>query len=120
MFDSIRISNQALSTSGDYERFFIKDGKRYHHIINPSTGYPADTGVMSDTIVIDNKVPDKNMVADILTTTVFVLGPQKGIQFVDNLEGVSCEITGTDNKIYTSKGFKDKISNLGSDFKFAN
>lgn len=116
----IRISNQALSTSGDYERFFIKDGKRYHHIMNSSTGYPADTGVMSDTIVIDNNVPDKNMVADILTTTVFVMGPQKGIQFIDNLDGVSCEITGTDNKIYTSKGFKDKISNLGSDFKFAN
>lgn len=116
----IKISNQALSTSGDYERYFIKNGKRYHHIINAATGYPADTGVMSDTIVIDNSVPDKNMIADILTTTVFVLGPEKGIQFADNIKGVSCQITTTDNKIYTTKGFKNKIMDLSSDFKFAN
>lgn len=116
----IRISNQALSTSGDYERFFIKNGKRYHHIMNSATGYPADTGVMSDTIIINNSVPDKNMVADILTTTVFVMGPEKGIQFANNIEDVSCEITTTDNKIYTTKGFKDKIMDLSSDFKFAN
>lgn len=116
----VKISNQALSTSGDNERYFIKDGKRYHHIMNPTTGYPADTGVMSDTIVVDSSVPDSNMLADILTTTVFVLGPEKGIQFASNIPGVSCEVTTTDNKIYTTKGFKEKITNLNKDFKFAN
>lgn len=115
----VKISNQALSTSGDNERYFIENGKRYHHIMNPATGYPADTGVMSDTIIIDSSVPDKNMLADILTTTVFVLGPQKGIQFASSIPGVSCEVTATDNKIYTTKGFKDKITNLNKDFKFA-
>lgn len=114
----VKISNQALSTSGDYERYFIKNGKRYHHIINPATGYPADTGVMSDTIVIDSNVADKNMLADLLTTTVFILGPEKGIQFANSIPGVSCEITTTDNKIYTTKGFKDKITDLNKDFKF--
>ena len=49
----IKLSNESLSTSGDYERYFIKDNKRYHHIIDPKTGYPVDNGVMSDTIVID-------------------------------------------------------------------
>lgn len=116
----IRISNEALSTSGDYERYFIKNGKRYHHIIDSKTGYPSDSGVMSDTIVIQGKVPDNSMLADILTTTVFVLGPEKGIKFIESLPNVACEITGSDNKIYTSKGFKTNIENLNKDFKFAN
>jgi thiamine biosynthesis lipoprotein len=115
----VKISNQALSTSGDYERYFIKNGKRYHHIMNPATGYPAYTGVMSDTIVINNNVPDKNMLADLLSTTIFILGPEKGIRFANNISGVSCEITTTDYKIYTTKGFKDKILDLNKDFKFA-
>ncbi|WML35908.1 FAD:protein FMN transferase [Clostridium sp. OS1-26] len=116
----VKISNQALSTSGDNERYFINNGKRYHHIMNPATGYPADTGVMSDTIIIDSNVEDKNMLADLLTTTIFILGPEKGVQFASNIPGVSCEVTATDNKIYTTKGFKDKITNLNKDFKFAN
>lgn len=116
----IKISNEALSTSGDYERYFIKDGKRYHHIINPATGYPVDNGDMSDTIVVDTNSPDCNMLADLLTTTVFVLGPDKGAKFIDSLPKVSGEITTTDYKIYKSSGFKDRISDLNTDFKFAN
>lgn len=116
----IKISEEALSTSGDYERYFINDGKRYHHIINPATGAPADTGVMSDTIIVDGNNPDRNMLADILTTTVFILGPEKGIKFVESLPDVSCEITGTDFKVYQSSGFKGRISNLNNDFKLAN
>ncbi|MBC2581803.1 FAD:protein FMN transferase [Clostridium sp. DJ247] len=115
-----KISNQALSTSGDYERYFIMNDKRYHHILNPANGYPADTGVMSNTIVVDSSVPDCNMLADLLTTIVFILGPDEGIKFASSIPGVSCEITTKDNKIYTTKGFKEKISNLNKDFKFVN
>ena len=53
----VAIENQALSTSGDYERYFIQDGVRYHHIFDPRTGYPARSGVMSDSIIIDGSVP---------------------------------------------------------------
>jgi len=116
----IKISNEALSTSGDYERYFIKSGKRYHHIIDSKTGYPSESGVMSDTIVIQGKVPDNSMIADILTTTVFVLGPEKGLKFVESLPNVACEVTTSDNKIYTSKGFKTQIENLNKDFNFVN
>lgn len=116
----IKISNQALSTSGDYEQYFIKNGTRYHHIMDPKTGAPSKNGVMSDTIVIQDNVKDKSMIADILTTTVFVLGPEKGIKFVDSLPNVSCEITGSDYKVYTSKGFKKNIEDLNKNFKFSN
>jgi len=114
----IRLSNESLSTSGDYERFFIKDNKRYHHIIDPKTGYPVDNGAMSDTIVIDGGTPDNGMLADILTTTVFTLGPEKGLKLIDSLSNVSCEITTSDYTVYTSKGFKDRIVDLNKEFKF--
>lgn len=116
----IKLSNEALSTSGDYERYFIKDNKRYHHIIDPKTGYPADNGVMSDTIVIDNNDEDKNMLADLLTTTVFILGPEKGLNLIKTLPNVSCEITTSDYKVYTSDDFKDRIIDLNKEFEFAN
>ena len=116
----IKLSNDALSTSGDYERYFIQNNKRYHHIIDPKTGYPADNGVMSDTIVIDGNTEDSSMLCDLLTTTVFTLGPEEGLKLIDKLQGVSCEITTSDYKVYTSEGFKDRISDLNKEFEFAN
>ncbi|MFU0828468.1 MAG: FAD:protein FMN transferase [Lachnoclostridium sp.] len=112
----VRMPEKALSTSGDYERYFIKDGKRYHHIINPFTGYPAESGVMSDTIVIDSDVADCNMLADILTKVTFVSGIEKGFQIIDTLPGVECMAITTDSKIYKSSGWEDGIEDISSDF----
>lgn len=116
----VKLDQGALSTSGDYQRFFIKDGKRYHHILNPFTGYPADAGVMSDTIRIDSSIPDCNMLADILTKVTFVSGVEKGMKIIDNIEGISCMAVTTDFKIYKSSKWDTKIENLSSDFKLAN
>ncbi|AQR94912.1 MULTISPECIES: FAD:protein FMN transferase [Clostridium] len=116
----VKISNEALSTSGDYERYFIKDNKRYHHIMDPKTGYPVDNGVVSDTIVINGDIEDNGMIADILTTTVFSLGAEKGIELLDSMPQVSGEITTSENKIYTSQNFKERITDLNKDFKYAN
>jgi len=116
----IKISNQGISTSGDYQRYFIQNGKRYHHIISPSTGYPVDNGVMSVTVIVDGSMPDNGMLADILSLTVFGLGPQKGIELINSMPKVACLVTTTNFKIYTSSGFKDKISNLNKDFKLTN
>ena len=115
----VSIENQALSTSGDYERYFMQDGRRYHHIFDPVTGYPADSGVMSDSIVIDGDVEHAGMLSDILTTVVFVLGPQKGLAFIDGIDGVECEITGTDGTIYMTDGFRSRFSDMNADFRIA-
>lgn len=72
----------AVATSGDYERYFMQDGVRYHHILDPQTGYPADKSV-SVTIWTDSA-----MDADILATAVFVLGPDKGIALAERLDNV--------------------------------
>jgi thiamine biosynthesis lipoprotein len=116
----IKISDAGLSTSGDYERCFFQDGKRYHHILNPFTGYPVDNGVMAVTVVIDGSEPNNGMLADILSLTVFAMGPEKGIKLINSMPNVSCEVTTTDFKVYTSSKFKDKFSDLNKEFKLAN
>lgn len=115
----VTIENQFLSTSGDYERYFIQDGIRYCHIFDPRTGRPAESGVMSDSIIIDNDVEHAGMLSDILTTIVFLLGPQKGLEFVNGIPGVECEITGTDGAIYMTQGFKNHFSDMNQDFHLA-
>jgi thiamine biosynthesis lipoprotein len=71
-------SDRTIVTSGTNERFFVKDGIRYHHIINPHTGYPAQTGLLSVTVVCEN-----SMYADALTTSLFVLGVEKGLKLLE-------------------------------------
>jgi thiamine biosynthesis lipoprotein len=112
----VSIENQALSTSGDYERYFIQDGIRYHHIFNPHTGYPADSGVMSDSIVIDGSVEHGGMLSDMMTTVIFVLGPQQGMALIEQMPDVECEITGTDGTIYMTDSFQNHFSDMNSDF----
>jgi thiamine biosynthesis lipoprotein len=116
----VRMPQQALSTSGDYERYFIENGKRYHHILNPLTGYPADTGIMSDTIVVDSSIPDSNMEADILTKVTFVSGVDKGFKIIDSIPGVACLATTTDNKVYKSSNWKLQIDALSEEFSLQN
>ncbi|MDZ7366309.1 MAG: FAD:protein FMN transferase [candidate division KSB1 bacterium] len=83
----------AVSTSGDYERFFFKDGKRYHHLIDPHTGYPARRAV-SATVIARQAV-----VADALSTTLFVLGPERGIALADSLAEVDAVIIYEEEKL---------------------
>ncbi|MBQ7497808.1 MAG: FAD:protein FMN transferase, partial [Selenomonas sp.] len=80
------VTDEALSTSGDYERFFEVEGVRYHHIIDPRTGYPAWCGKetapasrpVSVLVVIEGGEPDCGMKSDLLTTALFVLGRDRG------------------------------------------
>ncbi len=92
------VSNMAVATSGDYERYRVFDGKRYHHIIDPRTGYPSE-GCMSVTVVTD-----RTMTADALATAVFVLGPQEGMALLERLPQVEGIIVDQGGKITTSTG----------------
>jgi thiamine biosynthesis lipoprotein len=99
----ISISDMAVATSGDYERFFIYGGKRYHHIFNPKDGFPTDD-CQSVTVLCK-----EGMMADALATAVFVLGPEKGYALCQKLEGVDCLIMDKEGKIIFSPGLKDRI-----------
>ena len=88
-------------------------------ILNPATGYPTDNGVISVTIVVDSNIPDCNMIADVLTKTVFVSGVDNGLKFIDNIQGVSCMVITSDHKIYKSSSWNIKVDKLDSEFKMA-
>lgn len=93
------LDNVAISTSGDYERFFIdEEGERIHHILNPSTGKPAQ-GVQSVTIL-----GQQTMLTDALSTAVFVLGAAKGLELVNQLPGVDAIIIDSERKLFYSEG----------------
>jgi len=97
------IQNQGIATSGDYEKFFMKDGKRYHHILNPKTGYPA-WGCCSVTVI----APDA-ITADAYSTTIFVLGVKDGLALAEKEDGVEALIITDDNgnlNQYQSSGIK--------------
>ena len=98
-----RLSNKAVSTSGDYERYFMEDGRRYHHILDPKTGYPA--GQCRSVTVIS----DDGIFADGFTTAVFVLGPEKGMKLVRD-SGVDAVIVDKDGVIHTTPGIKKMVT----------
>ncbi len=97
---SLPSNNLAIATSGDYERFFIHDGQRFSHIINPHTGYPAN-GCQSVTIIAT-----RAFWADALATAVFVLGPNEGMALVETLDGVEALVVDQSGAVTLSRGFE--------------
>jgi FAD:protein FMN transferase len=96
-FAMLPLSDHAFSTAGDYERSYIVGGKRYHHIIDPHTGYPA-TASRSVTIWAPNA-----FIADAVDDSVFILGPEKGLALVESLDGVGAVIVDARNRVWISK-----------------
>ena len=102
-FGTLDLSDGTFSTSGDYERAFIKDGIRYHHILDPATGEPAH-GCRSVTLVSNSP-----LLADGLSTGVFILGPERGMALVERLPDVEAVIVTDKNEVLVSSGLRGKF-----------
>lgn len=96
-FALIPLSDHAFSTAGDYERAYIVDGKRYHHILDPRTGRPATA---SRSVTIWAKTA---LLADEIDDAVFILGPERGLELVEKLDGVGAVIVDAHNHLWISK-----------------
>jgi thiamine biosynthesis lipoprotein ApbE len=96
----VRLVNQAVATSGGYQRFYTIGGRRYSHIFDPRTGRPAD-GVASATVIAPN-----NVTANALATTLCVLSPDEGLKLVARVPGAECLIVGSDGQQFRSPGLK--------------
>ena len=83
----LELKDKSASTSGDYEQFFLKNGKRYSHILNPTTGYPADSGIFSVTVIADS-----GLTADALSTAIFVSGKNKGEELAKKFSNIEFKI----------------------------
>ena len=99
----IDLQDEAISTAGDYERYFERAGIRYHHILDPRTLEPA-RGCQSVTVIAR-----EGILADGLDTGVFVLGPVRGMELIERLPDVEAVIVDSEGKILVSSGLKDRL-----------
>ena len=97
----IKIKDKSVVTSGSYERYFKKDGKIYHHILNPKTGYPVENNLNSVTIISEN-----SEYGDAYSTACFVLGLDKGMKFIEQQNDTEAIFITKDNKFHLTSGLK--------------
>jgi thiamine biosynthesis lipoprotein len=94
------VVNQTVVTSGDYQRYFTDgQGKRHHHILDPKTGYPAESGLISVSII-----SDRSVAADTLSTIVFVAGMEKGLEFLRSVPQTEAILVDSDLNVYVTQG----------------
>jgi len=105
-FAFLSLSNQAFTTSGDYERFVIKGNRRYHHILDPKTGFPV-THTRAVSILAPN-----TFLADTVDTAVFVMGAQHGLALIEKLPGVQGVFVDAHNRVHVSKGLVAKLKQV--------
>jgi len=103
----VELENEAISTAGDYEKVFERDGIRYHHILDPRTLQPARE-CQSVTVIAKEGV-----VADGLDTGIFVMGPERGMELAERLPDVEAVIVDRDGNIGLSSGLKGRIKIVG-------
>ena len=99
----VMLNDQALVSSGTYERYFELNGKRYHHILNPKTGYPEENSILSVSIITKDSID-----ADGLSTAIFLLGLEEGMQMIEDLPSTEAIFITSDKKVYYSSGIDEK------------
>lgn len=104
-FSTLELGETSIITSGGYQRNFEENGIVYHHIIDPSTGKPADSGIVSSTVVCDNSA-----MGDALSTALFVMGKDKSIDLYRKYNNFEFILLDENDKVYVSKGIKDSFS----------
>lgn len=108
----ISVADRAVVTSGTYERFFISDGVRYHHILDTRTGYPVDNRIDSVTIISES-----SMRADALSTAAFASGLEEGMRIIESIPSAEAVFLTKDRQVYLSSGISnDEIQLIGDQF----
>lgn len=111
-FGTLSVSDTSIVTSGDYERYFEQDGKRYCHIFDPETGWPAETDLRSVTVVSASSTD-----ADAYTTALFVMGYDRARAFCDEY-GIQAVFVKNDHTVYVTDGLKDSFSLTSTEYRY--
>jgi len=105
LIGAVSVVNQTVVTSGDYQRYYTdRQGKRRHHILDPRSGYPAESGLISVSIVSDN-----SLTADALSTIIFVAGIEKGLEFLRSFSQTEAILVDTELQVYITSGLKGRF-----------
>jgi thiamine biosynthesis lipoprotein len=112
-FGVATVVSRTVVTSGVYERFFIKDGKRYHHIMDTRTGYPVDNGLASVTVIAD-----RSFAADGMTLSLFSVGASRGMALARQM-GLDVIMVGTDHRVYATLGARSIVTITQAGFTYA-
>ncbi len=97
---SIKVADKSVVTTGIYQRYFEADGKIYHHILDPRTGYPCENTLYSDTIITNS-----SLTADALSTTCYLMGYEAASSLIDQLDNVDAIFITNDNEVHYTKNF---------------
>ena len=111
---SVNVQNTSVVTSGVYERYFEENGKMYHHLLDPKTGYPVDNGLLSVTIVDVSSTR-----ADALSTACFVLGLENGYALIESLPESEAIFITENNTIFVTSGLAENVSLLDTNFQIS-
>ncbi|MFP4153854.1 MAG: FAD:protein FMN transferase [Alkalispirochaeta sp.] len=106
----LRTADRTVVTSGAYERFFVQDGVRYHHIIDPRTGYPSRNGLEQVTVIAERSID-----ADALSTAGFVLGLVDALELFETISGVEGILVTDDKEVYVTSGLASATYESGED-----
>lgn len=101
---AVEIAGRSVVSSGVYERYFEKDGKQYHHILDPSTGYPYENGLVAVTVLSEQSVD-----GDGLSTACFALGLEKGLKLIEQTPDTEAVFITEDGEMHFSKGFPEVV-----------
>lgn len=110
---AISVYNKSVVTSGDYVRYFEMDNIRYHHILDPITGYPSESGLKSATVIAKSSLE-----ADAVSTAIFVSGLEEGLRLVNGINGVDAVFITKDNGVYVTEGIKDNFALVEGNNKY--
>ncbi len=108
----VQLTDRAVVTSGTYERYFEENGVRYHHILDTETGFPVENGLESVTIVTS-----ESLRADALSTAVFAVGLEKGLELVESLEDIEAAFVTSDDVVYLSSGMGAYFTLTNDEFR---
>jgi thiamine biosynthesis lipoprotein len=114
-FGVVEVMDKTVVTSGIYERNFEQDGILYHHILDTETGYPVNNSVTSVSIIADSSID-----ADAMSTVLFVLGVEEGLELCESIANIECVYVTNDYQVYMSSGAKNAVTITNDKFKVAN
>ncbi|HKK49106.1 MAG TPA: FAD:protein FMN transferase [Alkalispirochaeta sp.] len=110
----VSASDKTVVTSGPYERFFVQDGERYHHILDADTGFPARNGIQQVTIIADRSID-----ADALSTATYVMGIEEGLALAESLDGVEAVFITDDRLVHMTSGAGEYFELTDDEFSMA-